>query len=66
MFFCLELQRDKVDRTYGGGEKTLEQTLRFVSDSLLAYRLKIPPIKNRKPSFMTSEVVQPTPFFCVP
>jgi hypothetical protein len=44
VFICLELQYDKVNCIYWGGEHTLEQTwrCRCTSDSLLAYRLKIP------------------------
>ena len=31
----------------GGVEKPLDQTCRYISDSLPAYRLEIPPAKNR-------------------
>jgi len=38
---------DHVDCTCQGGQKTLDQTRRYISDSLLAYRLKIPAAKHR-------------------
>ena len=38
------LNCDKVNCAYGGGEETLDQLC--VSDSLLAYRLKLPPAKK--------------------
>jgi len=38
---------DKVDGTCWGGQKTLDQTWRYINDSLRAYRLKIPAAKNR-------------------
>jgi hypothetical protein len=41
---CLGLQCDKVNRTYGEDQT---RCWRCVSDSLLAYRLRIPPAKNR-------------------
>ena len=47
MFICLDLQRDKVSCTYGGGGKTPDLMCCCSSDSFLAYRLKIPPGKNR-------------------
>jgi len=45
---CFELQCDKVNCTFRGREKTLDQTRRCccTSDSLLTYRLKLPPAKN--------------------
>jgi hypothetical protein len=46
VFICLELQCEEVNCTYGG-EKTADQKWRCVSDSLLGYRLRIPPAKNR-------------------
>ena len=44
VLICLELRCDKVNCTYGGGEKTLDQSwrIRCISDSLLAYLSKIP------------------------
>lgn len=47
-FICLEPQCGKVNCTYGGGEKTLDQTWRChcIGDFLLAYCLKISPAKN--------------------
>ena len=46
VFICLEHQCDEVNSTYGG-EKTVDQTWRCISDSLLGYRSRIPPAKNR-------------------
>jgi hypothetical protein len=46
VFICLELQFDKVYCTYGSGKKALDQTWRCISDSLLAYRLKVLPAKT--------------------
>jgi hypothetical protein len=45
---CFELQCDKVNCTFGGQKKTLDQTRRCccTSDSLLTYRLKLPPAKK--------------------
>jgi hypothetical protein len=47
VFIWLELQCEKVSCTYGH-KKTLDQTghCHCISDSLLAYRLKIPPAKK--------------------
>ena len=47
VFIYLELQCDMAKCIYGGEEETLDQTWRWISDSLLAYRLKIPPAINR-------------------
>jgi len=47
VFIGVELHYDKVNCTYGGGEKTRNQTWRCSSDPLLAYHLKIPSDKNR-------------------
>jgi hypothetical protein len=41
LFVCLELQCDKVSGTYG--DRGLHQTWRYISDSLLAYSLKMTP-----------------------
>lgn len=46
VFICLLLQCDEVNCTYRG-EKTVDQTWRCISDSLLGYRSRIPPAKNR-------------------
>jgi hypothetical protein len=45
--FGVKLHCGKVNCTYGGGEKTRNQTWRCISDPLLACRLKIPSDKNR-------------------
>jgi hypothetical protein len=38
---------DKVDRTYVGGSESRDQTRRYISESLVDFRLTIPPTKNR-------------------
>jgi hypothetical protein len=45
VFICWERLCDNVSYTYGGRQKTLDQTrcCRCFTDSLLAYSLKIPP-----------------------
>jgi len=57
VFLCLELHCDKVNCTYG--EKTLDQIWCRISDSLLGYRLKIPPAKNGAVHYVFMKVVQP-------
>jgi hypothetical protein len=47
VFIDVELYYDKVNCTYGGGEKTRNQTWHCISDPLLVCHLKIPSDKNR-------------------
>jgi len=46
VLISLKLQFDKAYCTYGSGEQTLDQIWSCISDSLLAYRLKVPPAKT--------------------
>ena len=53
VFICLEFQ---CNCTYGGGEKSLDHTS-CVSDSLAAYRLKIPPPKYHALHYTTIYII---------
>ena len=62
MFICLALHCDKVNWTYR--EKILDLTWCCISDSLVAYRMKIPPAKNRAVHSVFVKLVQPFSHCC--